>query len=100
MRIRTHAFRHYCNTLADRGGLSDLELALWSGRRDVRQNAAYKHDAVEQRLQWARDMLCKGNLYGSISTTYAGISDPVEKETFLVTFVNAAHFTPYGCLCS
>lgn len=96
MRIKTHAFRHWLNTLADRGGLSDLELALWSGRRDASQNVAYKHGTVEQRVIWAREMLKDGKLYGDVADVYNGINDPVEKELFLETFVAVAHFTPYG----
>jgi hypothetical protein len=96
MRIKTHAFRHWLNTLADRGGLSDLELALWSGRRDISQNAAYKHGTVEQRVTWAREMLKDGKLYGEVADVYNSIDDPVEKELFLETFVGVAHFTPYG----
>jgi hypothetical protein len=96
MRIKTHAFRHWLNTLADHGGLSDIELALWMGRRDVRQNAAYKHGTVEQRITWAREMIKAGVLSGVIADTYNRMNDPIEKETFLETFVSVAHFTPYG----
>jgi hypothetical protein len=39
--ITTHQFRHYLNTIAQMGGLSQLDIAKWSGRVDVRQNAAY-----------------------------------------------------------
>lgn len=99
MKIRTHAFRHWLNTLLARGGLSDLELARWSGRRDERQNAAYKHGTVEQRIAWSREMIKNGGLQGVVGDTYHAIDDPVEKEDFLKTFVNVAHFTPYGvCL--
>lgn len=96
MRIRTHAFRHWLNTLADRGGLSDLELALWSGRKDIRQNAAYKHGTVAQRAEWVRKMLQEGKLHGDVADAYNAINDPVEKEKFLETFVGVAHFTQYG----
>jgi hypothetical protein len=99
MRIRTHAFRHWLNTLLARGGLSDLELARWSGRRDEKQNAAYKHGTVEQRVAWAREMIKNGSLQGPVADTYHAIDDPVEKEDFLITFVSVAHVTPYGvCL--
>jgi hypothetical protein len=99
MRIRTHAFRHWLNTLLAHGGLSDLELARWSGRRDEKQNAAYKHGTVEQRVAWAREMIMNGSLQGPVADTYHAIDDPVEKESFLTTFVGVAHFTPYGvCL--
>lgn len=96
MRIRTHAFRHWLNTLMSRGGLSDVELARWSGRRNIDQNAAYKHGTVEQRVSWAHEMIKTGGLHGPVADTYHAIDDPIEKEAFLGTFVNVALFTPYG----
>lgn len=69
------------------------------GRRDVSQNAAYKHGTVVQRAKWAREALQNGKLSGALSEIYDEINDPVEKETFLETFVNIAHFTDFGvCL--
>lgn len=41
--IRSHQFRHYLNTLAQAGGMTELDIAKWSGRLDVRQNSAYNH---------------------------------------------------------
>lgn len=41
--IRSHQFRHYLNTLAHRGGMSEFDIAKWSGRKDVRQNSTYNH---------------------------------------------------------
>ncbi|MFS8087130.1 MAG: hypothetical protein ACMG6H_15965, partial [Acidobacteriota bacterium] len=79
-----------------RGGLSDVELARWSGRRNIDQNAAYKHGTVEQRVTWAREMIRAGKLRGPAAEIYHSMSDPVEKEEFLETFVNVALFTPYG----
>lgn len=96
MRIKTSAFRHWLNTLLARGGLSDVELARWSGRRQIDQNAAYKHGTVEQRVSWARNMIKEGTLRGPAADTFNLINDPVEKEQFLKTFVNVALFTPYG----
>lgn len=96
MRIRTHAFRHWLNTLMSRGGLSDVELARWSGRRNIDQNAAYKHGTVEQRVAWAHEMIKERQLRGPVADTYHAIDDPVEKEAFLSVFVNVALFTPYG----
>ncbi len=48
--LRTHQLRHHLNTLAQRGGLSEMEIAAWSGRKDVRQNAAYDHRTTEEML--------------------------------------------------
>lgn len=95
-KITTHAFRHWINTLADQGGLSDVELARWMGRKDIRQNEAYKHGTVEQRVAWAQEMLKAGKLHGPTASTYQAIQETVSKEEFLRTFVSVAHFTPYG----
>lgn len=46
--VNSHAFRHYLNTLAQMGGLSDVEIAVFSGRADVRQNQVYDHMTSDQ----------------------------------------------------
>jgi hypothetical protein len=66
------------------------------GRRDIRQNEAYKHGTVAQRVAWAQDMLKSGKLYGPIANAYGALQEPASKEEFLRTFVGVAHFTPYG----
>jgi hypothetical protein len=96
MRIKTHAFRHWINTLVANGGLSDTDLARWSGRRDKNQNAAYKHGTVEQCVSWAKEMIRAGKLKGPVSETYHSIEDPVAKEQFLDTHVTMALFTHLG----
>jgi hypothetical protein len=50
IRVTSHAFRHYLNTLAQLGGLSDTEIAIFSGRKEVRQNRAYDHLTSDQVL--------------------------------------------------
>jgi hypothetical protein len=55
IRIRTHQFRHYLNTLAQMGGLSQLDIAKWSGRKDISLNAAYDHESDRDVLARLRD---------------------------------------------
>jgi hypothetical protein len=62
LKIKTHAFRHWLNTLAHHGGLTDVLLARWMGRNDLGQNAAYQHGTVEQRAGWVREGIEKGIL--------------------------------------
>jgi hypothetical protein len=96
MHVNTHAFRHWLNTLADRGGLTDIELARWMGRRDLDQNEAYKHGTVAQRVAWAQEMIKVGKLHGPVAEIYHTMRDPIEKEQFLEAFVDVAHFTHFG----
>lgn len=54
IRVKSHQFRHYLNTLAQTGGLSQIDIAKWSGRSDVRQNRYYDHEtsrAVVERIR-------------------------------------------------
>lgn len=53
-RITSHQFRHYLNTLAQIGGASEIDIALWSGRADISHNAAYDHMSSEQILDKLR----------------------------------------------
>lgn len=46
--FRTHALRHYLNMLAQSGGLSSAEIAIFSGRKDASQNRAYDHMTSEE----------------------------------------------------
>lgn len=49
-RLTTHQFRHYLNTLAERGSVGQTELARWSGRLDVSQNKVYNHRSDEELM--------------------------------------------------
>lgn len=54
IRITSHQFRHYLNTLAQMGGLSQLDIAKWSGRVDVRQNSVYDHESSRDIVEYVR----------------------------------------------
>ncbi|WP_256125249.1 integrase [Photorhabdus luminescens] len=43
LKVTSHQARHLLNTIGQRGGLSNLEIAKWSGRADVKQNRTYNH---------------------------------------------------------
>jgi hypothetical protein len=95
LRVTSHQFRHWLNTLARRGGLGELDIAAWSGRANVRQNEAYDHisageiqDAVRAIRQ--RDM-------GSLQIVGAPkLRPPVDRKEFLEAKYPAAHTTDYG----
>ncbi|MFT2212940.1 hypothetical protein ACLJYM_13735 [Rhizobium giardinii] len=48
--ITTHAFRHWLNTVAQFRGMSELDIAKWSGR-EASQNKAYDHVPSTARPQ-------------------------------------------------
>ena len=49
--MTSHQLRHYLNTIVRRGGtLTEREIAIWSGRKDVNQNRTYDHQSVDDKL--------------------------------------------------
>jgi hypothetical protein len=46
--LRSHSLRHYLNMLAQTGGLSSAEIAIFSGRKDIKQNRAYDHETSDE----------------------------------------------------
>lgn len=93
--INTHQFRHYLNTLAQAGGLSQLDIAKWSGRKDVRQNAAYDHVTPGQMVQKIRDAV------GDDSTLFGPLAEIAKKtliprDEFARLVVPTAHTTELG----
>ena len=53
--LTSHQIRHLLNTSAQEGGLSQIEIAKWSGRKDVRQNEAYDHLSAQEMLDKIRN---------------------------------------------
>lgn len=93
--ISTHQFRHYLNTLAQAGGLSQLDIAKWSGRKDIRQNAAYDHVTPGQMVQNIRDAI------GNDSTMFGPLAELSKKtliprDEFARLVVPTAHTTELG----
>lgn len=43
--LTSHQFRHLLVTIANRGGLSGIEVARWRGSKDVRQNRTYNQQS-------------------------------------------------------
>lgn len=93
--VSTHQFRHYLNTLAQSGGLSQLDIAKWSGRKDIQQNAAYDHVTPGQMVQKIRDSL------GDDSTMFGPLAELSKKtliprDEFARLVVPTAHTTELG----
>lgn len=57
LRLTSHQVRHLINTEAQRVGLTDEQIAHWSGRRRVAQNAVYDHRTLDERVEQARDVV-------------------------------------------
>ncbi len=95
IRVSTHQFRHYLNTVAQMGGLSQLDIAKWSGRVDVRQNAAYDHVSPTEMLVKIREAVGDSSqMFGPLGHTPD--RRLVSRDEFAQLKVPTAHTTELG----
>lgn len=98
IRMNTHQFRHWLNTLAQAGGMSQLEIARWSGRKDVRQNAAYDHVSGAELAAKVRKLVEMGEIRGPLARAHDRLP-PQDRATFREVQIATAHVTEIGmCL--
>lgn len=95
IKITTHQFRHYLNTLAQAGGMSQLDIAKWSGRKDIQQNAVYDHVTPDQMLQKIRDAVGdESQMFGPLAELAKKTLIP--RDEFARLVVPTAHTTELG----
>jgi hypothetical protein len=93
--IRSHQFRHYLNTLAQAGGLSQLDIAKWSGRVDVGQNKAYDHVSDRDMNAMVRQVTGESS---PLVTALPAMRNAtlIPRNEFDQLKLTAAHTTEYG----
>ncbi len=97
MRVNTHAFRHWLNTVAQLKGLSDDDIARWSGRT-VSQNTAYNHVTSAEALSRLKEAIGDGNAIGPLfeAASPEKIASPVARNEFLGVQIGSALITDAG----
>lgn len=95
--ISSHGFRHWLNTVAHLKGMSDLDVAKWSGR-NVEQNKAYNHVTPEETLSQIRAAFDDGSGIGPMfeAGKMVGINPPVDRRQFTDAQIGAALTTELG----
>lgn len=95
IRVSTHQFRHYLNTLAQAGGMSQLDIAKWSGRVDVRQNEVYDHVSADQMVAKIRESIGdESHMFGPLAKLPKNI--PISRDEFARLKIPTAHTTDFG----
>lgn len=98
IRMNSHQFRHWLNTMAQAGGMSQMEIARWSGRKEVAQNAAYDHVSAAELAAKVRTLVEKGDIRGPLAAAHRS-QPPRDRETFREVQIATAHVTEIGmCL--
>lgn len=95
IRVTSHQFRHYLNTLAQAGGMSQLDIAKWSGRKDIRDNAAYDHVSAEALVLKIRNALGDDRqMFGPLAELPPRVV--ISRDEFARLKVPTAHTTEFG----
>jgi hypothetical protein len=93
--MRTHQFRHWLNTLAQEGGMSQELIARWSGRKDSQQNAVYDHVSGAKLAEKVRVLAEAGEMVGQIARVREGLP-LADREAFMKAQVPTSHVTEIG----
>ncbi|MGY3912980.1 hypothetical protein [Aeromonas piscicola] len=94
IKLNSHQARHLLNTIAQRGGLSNLEIAKWSGRADVKQNRTYNHMTEYELVGMAERLDPTKSLFGPVGLVAKHL--PVTVQEFNTLEYAAVHATEYG----
>ena len=98
IKVTTHQFRHYLNTLAQKGGASQLDIAKWSGRKEVSQNRAYDHVSANEMLLLVQKAVGNEEMLMSQLNNIEGIKKKVviSRDEYVQLKVRTAHKTDFG----
>lgn len=87
--MTSHQVRHFLNTAAQRGDLGQLDIAKWSGRANIRQNAVYNHMTDYEFVTAARQA-------GIGALEKIRVNAPVTFEDLQAVGEGVAHVTEFG----
>jgi hypothetical protein len=93
--LNSHSLRHYLNTLAQMGGLSSAEIAIFSGRKDVKQNRHYDHMSSDE-VQVPIGQALKAGFTSELEPVEAMARNLMIRSEFKGLGLTAAHTTEYG----
>lgn len=94
LKLTSHQARHLLNTIAQRGGLGQLEIAKWSGRANVKQNRTYNHMTEYELVSMAEQIDTSKALFGPTGEPTKHL--PVSIQEFNTLETGAVHVTEFG----
>lgn len=94
IKLNSHQARHLLNTFAQRGGLSQLEIAKWSGRADQKQNRTYNHMSEYEMVAKAEALDTSLTLFGPSGEIDKFL--PITIQEFNTMEKGAVHVTEFG----
>ncbi|WP_218942582.1 hypothetical protein [Rhodoferax sp. BLA1] len=97
IKLTSHQARHLLNTLANRGGLSQEQLAKWAGRAEQKHNRVYNHMSEWEMVAKAETLDTTLTLFGPQGEVSRHV--PVTTQDVNLMERGAMHVSPWG-VCS
>lgn len=94
IKLTSHQARHLLDTIAERGGLSQLEIAKWSGRADIKQNRTYNHMTEYEMVAMVEQLDTSLTLFGPSGSV--GTNVPITIQEFNTLEKGPVHVTEFG----
>ena len=94
LKLTSHQARHLLNTIANRGGLSQDQIAKWSGRADQKQNRVYNHMSEFEMVAKAEELDTSLSLFGPSGEVVQNA--PITTQEFNLNERGAVHITEFG----
>ena len=96
LHLRSHQPRHLLNTIAQRNGMSDLDIAKWSGRAHIAQNQVYNHVSEDEMLRKAEALNISSIGSQAFMVDSAEPNLPVTSGMINLWEHGAVHVTEFG----
>lgn len=97
IKITSHQLRHLLNTIAQRGDLGQLDIAMWSGRANIHQNRTYNHMSEYEVLDKVKGLPGMAVMMGPLERIKSHM--PVTLKDLDAVGEGMAHVTEFGfCL--
>jgi hypothetical protein len=93
--FNSHMLRHFLNTLCQMGGLSSAQIALFSGRKDVKQNRNYDQMTSDE-VQAPISKALKAGFTSELELVSVAERDLLMRSEFRGLELTAAHTTEFG----
>lgn len=94
LKLTSHQARHLLNTIANRGGLSQDQIAKWSGRVNSRENRIYNNMSEFEMVAAAEAVDTSLSLYGPQGEITQHI--PITRQEFSLMERGPVHVTEFG----
>lgn len=100
IQVGTHAFRHWLNTMAQKRGVGELDIAKWSGRHPD-QNHFYDHESSLDILRELSNVIedderGHGPLFEAASSVRPDRKRPISRNDLRKTLFGSGHVTDVG----